>query len=132
MPVDFITVIIIATYRNVSTMDALKVHLSKTMYNDALLKNLSYGQSHRRNQQDRKRLKKLHIFAEKGFMTQIVLNIENQSIAASLKKVLATMEGVSIASSRTMSPYEKSRMEADAGKVNTYSSVDDMFSKLGL
>jgi len=65
-------------------------------------------------------------------MTQIVLNIENPTIVASLKKVLSTMEGVSIASSRKMSSYEKSKVEANMGKVNTYSSVDEMFSKLGL
>ena len=57
-------------------------------------------------------------------MTQLVLHIENKSVAASLKKVLATMDGVTIASAKDLTAYEKSKLEARAGKVNTYSSVD--------
>ena len=65
-------------------------------------------------------------------MTQIVLNIENKSVAASLKKVLATMNGVTIASTKSLSAYEKSKLEAESGKVNHYSSVDELFAKVGL
>ena len=65
-------------------------------------------------------------------MTQLVLHIENESVAASLKKVLATMDGVTIASTKTLSAYEKSKLEAKSGEVNTYSSVDELFAKVGL
>lgn len=65
-------------------------------------------------------------------MTQIVLNIENSSVASSLKKVLAAMDGVTIASTKSLSAYEKSKMEAKTGKVTTYSSVDELFSSIGL
>ena len=65
-------------------------------------------------------------------MTQLVLHIDNNSVAASLKKVLATMDGVTIASAKDLSAYEKSKLEAMSGKVNTYSSVDELFAKVGL
>lgn len=65
-------------------------------------------------------------------MTQLVLNIENSSVATSLKKVLASMDGVTIASTRRLSAYEKSKLEARAGSVNHYSSVDELFAKVGL
>ena len=65
-------------------------------------------------------------------MTQLVLHIENKSVAASLKKVLATMDGVTISSAKDLSAYEKSKIEARSGKVNTYSSVDELFAKVGL
>lgn len=65
-------------------------------------------------------------------MTQLVLHIENKSVATSLKKVLATMDGVTISSAKDLSAYEKSKMEARSGKVNTYSSVDELFAKVGL
>ena len=65
-------------------------------------------------------------------MTQLVLNIEDKSMVASLKRVLATMNGVTIASSKSLSPYEKSKIEARNGKINTYASVDELFAKVGL
>jgi len=63
-------------------------------------------------------------------MTQIVLNVENASIAASLKKVLSAMEGVSISETKKMSSYEISKRQAKEGKVHTYSSVDELFNKV--
>ncbi len=72
------------------------------------------------------------IFVKTSCMTQIVLNIENSSVASSLKKVLAAMDGVTIASTKSLSAYEKSKMEAKTGKVTTYSSVDELFSSIGL
>ena len=65
-------------------------------------------------------------------MTQLVLHIDNNSVAASLKKILATMDGVTIASAKNLSAYEKSKLEARSGKVNTYSSVDELFAEVGL
>ena len=65
-------------------------------------------------------------------MTQIVLNIEDKNIVASLKRVLSTMNGVTIASSKNLSPYEKSKIEARNGEINTYASVDELFAKVGL
>ena len=62
-------------------------------------------------------------------MTQIVLNIEDKNIVASLKRVLSTMNGVTIASSKNLSSYEKSKIEARNGKINTYASVDELFAK---
>lgn len=63
-------------------------------------------------------------------MTQIVLDIENASLATSLKKILAAMEGVTISKTRKLSPYEISKREAREGKVNTYSSADELISKV--
>ena len=65
-------------------------------------------------------------------MTQLVLNVENSTMVASLKKVLASMDGVTIASTKNLSAYEKSKFEAKYGKTNTYSSVDELFAKVGL
>lgn len=65
-------------------------------------------------------------------MTQIVLNVDNPSLVSSLKKVLSTMKGVSIASPKKLSSYEKSKMEVEQGQINTYDSVDQMFEKLGI
>ena len=65
-------------------------------------------------------------------MTQLVLHIENKSVATSLKKVLATMDGVTISSAKDLSASETSKIEARSGKVNTYSSVDELFAKVGL
>lgn len=65
-------------------------------------------------------------------MTQLVLNIEDKSMVASLKRVLATMNGVTIATTKKISSYEKSKIEAQNGKINTYSSVNELFAKIGL
>ena len=68
------------------------------------------------------------IFAKTGCYDSA--DIENKSVAASLKKVLATMDGVTIASAKSLSAYEKSKLEAKSGKENHYSSVDDLFAKV--
>ncbi len=64
-------------------------------------------------------------------MTQIVVNIEDKKMVASLKRVLATMNGVTIASTKNLSSYEKSKIEARSGKINSYASVDELFAKVG-
>ncbi len=70
---------------------------------------------------------------------QIILNVENSGILASLRKVLAAMEGVSIVNpSRTKSKkgksssYEQAREDISAGRVNTYKTLEDFYHKMGI
>ena len=69
-------------------------------------------------------------------MTQITINIENKSIVPHLKKILSSIEGVSIArtarSKGKATGVDKALKEARTGYVNHYSSADDMFQKLGI
>jgi len=53
-------------------------------------------------------------------MTQLVLNIKDESVLSTLKKVVKSKE----------SAYETSQREKREGKVNTYASAEDFFAKM--
>jgi len=64
-------------------------------------------------------------------MTQIVLNIEDESILPTLKKVVKSFSGVSILRTITKeSAYEISKREKTEGKVNVYASAEDFFARM--
>ena len=62
-------------------------------------------------------------------MTQIILNIKDESVLPTLKKVVRSFNGVSIARPKE-SAYEASKREKREGKVNVYASADDFFAKM--
>ncbi len=64
-------------------------------------------------------------------MTQIVLNIKDESVLPTLKKVVKSFSGVSILRIITKeSAYETSLREKLEGKVNVYASAEDFFTKM--
>ena len=74
--------------------------------------------------------RKLLNFAEnKLSMTQIVLNIEDESVIPALTKVVRSFNGVTIARKKE-SAYETSKREKSEGKINVYASADDFFAKM--
>ena len=72
---------------------------------------------------------------------QIVLNIENTGIVASLRKVLSLMDGVTIVDTpkthtkkaeRKLTPYEQSMDDLKRGRVTTYNCVEDFYKEMGI
>ncbi len=68
---------------------------------------------------------------------QIILNVENISIVASLRKVLSAMDGVTIMkparkSTRKLTSYEQAREDIRKGNVTTYESLDDFYKNMGI
>ncbi len=66
-------------------------------------------------------------------MTQLTINVENQSILPHLRKILNALEGVSIAPAkrkRKLSGIEEAYEDIKAGRVTHCDSVDDMFQKI--
>ena len=74
--------------------------------------------------------RKLRNFAEnKLSMTQIVLNIKDESVIPTLTKVVRSFNGVTIARKKE-SAYETSKREKSEGKINVYACADDFFAKM--
>ncbi len=67
-------------------------------------------------------------------MTQLTINIEDESILPHLKKILNAIEGVSIAkpSKKKKCGLDEALDDVKAGRVHRYNSVDDMFKSLGI
>lgn len=73
-------------------------------------------------------------------MTQVVVNIENPSVLAVFKKMVALMDGVSIAKPARTSAKAKERKcgldlaleDVREGRINKYNSVEELFDKLGI
>ena len=65
-------------------------------------------------------------------MTQIVLNIEDKSLLPGLRKILGSLNGVSIAKTRTTRKGTLSRAvkEVRSGQVTRVNSVAELMSKL--
>ncbi|MBR1926171.1 MAG: hypothetical protein IJ840_00185 [Bacteroidales bacterium] len=62
-------------------------------------------------------------------MTQMVLNIKDESVIPTLRKVVKAFNGVSIKRSN-MSPYERSKMEARTGQVRRFENSDAFFKDM--
>lgn len=67
-------------------------------------------------------------------MTQLTINIEDQSILPHLKKILNAIDGISIAK-----PVKKHKCGLDealedvkAGRIKRFESVDELFKDLGI
>lgn len=61
-------------------------------------------------------------------MTQIILNIENQAIVPHLKKILSSIEGVTIAKTkRKRTEIDEAYQDIKEGRVHKASSVDELF-----
>lgn len=66
-------------------------------------------------------------------MTQITINIENNSIIPHLKKILNAIEGVSIAKTTTRKTgLEEALEDVNAGRINKYNNVDELFEALNI
>ena len=70
-------------------------------------------------------------------MTQLTINIENKSILPHLKKILAAIDGVSIAPTRnkkasTQGGLRQALQEVKEGKTARFESVEDLFNDLGI
>ncbi len=72
---------------------------------------------------------------------QIILNIENDSIIPSLRKVLSLIEGVSIvkkpktknrSKKKKLTPYEQAMDDLCNGRVTTYDNAEDFFKEIGI
>ena len=71
-------------------------------------------------------------------MTQVVVNIEKPSVIAIFKKMVALMDGVSIAKPARPSAKAKERKcgldlaleDVREGRINTFDSVEDMMKDL--
>lgn len=67
-------------------------------------------------------------------MTQITINVENASILPHLKKILNSIEGVSIVRpvKKRKSGLEEAYDDVRSGRVNKYGSSEEMFKALGI
>ena len=67
-------------------------------------------------------------------MTQLTINIENKSILPHLKKILNSIDGVSIVTppKKKKSGIEEAYEDIKAGRVTHYDSVDEMFAAFGI
>ena len=66
-------------------------------------------------------------------MTEITIRVENNSILPSLRKILNSIEGVSIARSarkKQKSGLEEALDDVKKGRVYRAESVDDLFQKI--
>ena len=65
-------------------------------------------------------------------MTQIVINIEDNSILPHLKKILNAIDGVRLAKPmrKKKSSIEEALEDIKAGRVTQANSVDDMFNQI--
>lgn len=62
-------------------------------------------------------------------MTELILNVENESILPSLKKVLSSLTGVTVkkTSKRKKSSLETAFEDIEAGRVYEWKNVDELF-----
>ncbi|MCM1532556.1 MAG: hypothetical protein NC114_09840 [Ruminococcus flavefaciens] len=66
-------------------------------------------------------------------MNQLVLNIEDPKILPSLRKILASIKGVSIErQTLRRTGLDDAINDAKEGRINRYESVDALFNKFGL
>lgn len=67
-------------------------------------------------------------------MNTITIQVENQSILASLKKVLQAMNGVRILpkQKKSKSGLEEALEDIRCGRVSEYENSEEMFKKLGI
>lgn len=67
-------------------------------------------------------------------MTQLILNVRDRSIIPHLRKVLNSMDGVSVAKMprKKKNGMEEAMEDVRTGRVTEYASVDDFFTKMGL
>lgn len=67
-------------------------------------------------------------------MTQLVINVEDESILPSLKRILSAIEGISIIkpAKKKKSGLDEALDDVEKGRINHYESVEDLFKALDL
>lgn len=67
-------------------------------------------------------------------MNTLTIQVENKSILQSLRRILKSMDGVSVvpARRRAKTGMEEALDDIRHGRVTEYKSADDMFEKLGI
>lgn len=67
-------------------------------------------------------------------MNTLTIQVENKSILQSLRRILKSMDGVSVVPARRRSKtgMEEALDDIRHGRVTEYKSADDMFEKLGI
>ena len=67
-------------------------------------------------------------------MTQITINVEDPSLLPSLKKLLKSINGVSIAKTpgKKKRGIDEALEDIAAGRVTHYDTVDDFFNAFGI
>lgn len=67
-------------------------------------------------------------------MTQLTINVEDKSMLPHLRKILNSIQGVSVAkpARKKKSGIEEAYEDIKAGRVYHYDSVDEMFKALGI
>lgn len=65
-------------------------------------------------------------------MTELILNVENESILPSLKKVLSSLTGVTVkkTSKRKKGSLETAFEDIEAGRVYEWKNVDELFDSV--
>ena len=67
-------------------------------------------------------------------MNTLTIKVEDRSVMAGLKKVLRSMRGVAIVTSKTKKKtgIEEAMDDIRCGRMTEYESAEDMFNKLGI
>lgn len=67
-------------------------------------------------------------------MTQLVLNIRDRNIIPHLRKVLNSIDGVTVARTprKKKSGLEEAQEDVREGRVTEYASVDEYFKEMGV
>lgn len=67
-------------------------------------------------------------------MDTLTIKVEDRSVMAGLKKVLRSMRGVAIVTSKTKrkTGIEEAMDDIRCGRMTEYESAEDMFNKLGI
>ncbi|MBO5157583.1 MAG: hypothetical protein J6C05_10745 [Prevotella sp.] len=67
-------------------------------------------------------------------MDTLTIKVEDRSVMAGLKKVLRSMRGVAIVTSKTKKKtgIEEAMDDIRCGRMTEYESAEDMFNKLGI
>lgn len=65
-------------------------------------------------------------------MTELIIEVEDKSILASLKKILSNIDGVKVRknTSRKKTGIELALEDVEAGRVTEWNSVDEMFDTI--
>ena len=67
-------------------------------------------------------------------MTQLIINVEDKTLLPTLKKLINSMQGVSIAKCRKQgkSGIEEAYDDIRAGRINKYDNADVFFKAVGI
>ena len=66
-------------------------------------------------------------------MTQLIVNIEDKTLVPSIRKILSSIQGVTVKRQTVRkNGIDEAMEDLKEGRVNCYDSVDDLFDSLGI